>query len=190
MKKLILILFALGMSISLLEAQDQASADSNVINNQKERKEVRKQLNKLKAEANLKRLDTLVNNMNWVIEANTIFNRDNMAFVVNPTLNFVSLRDSTMVIQFGSNSRVGNNGVGGLTLQGRVTQYKVNKSKNIFIKCDMLSSLTGNSDVFINVYPDGRATAKFQDNWGNRYTFDGYLVPAEESRVYQGMTTY
>ena len=86
----------------------------------------------------------------------------------------------------------GSNGVGGITLEGKISRYDLstNKDKSLFLRCSAMTTLVGNSDLFVDIYPNGRTSVKITDNWGNRYSFDGYIVPYQKSRVFKGMTMF
>ncbi len=191
MKKLIFVIALFLFNTCWINAQDETMANPDStgqtsINKHKMKKERNKEI----AIINLNRLDSLAKSKNWVLEANTIYNRLNIGYPVNSTLNFVSLKDSLLTVQFASDQSMGANGIGGLTFEGKLTRYDITKKKDIFIQCSALTSLIGNSDLFIDIYSNGRASVKVSDNWGNRITFDGYIVPYNNSRVFKGMTSY
>ena len=62
----------------------------------------------------------LIEDRDFVLQANRISGRNNMPIVVDRGVNFVKINGDQMVIQFGLNSRLGNNGLGGTTFQGRI----------------------------------------------------------------------
>ncbi len=191
MKKIIFVIVLFLVNVGFINAQDESMANQDsAVQTKVDKHKLKKERNRETAVENLNRLDSLIKSKNWVIEANTIYNRYNMGYPVNSTLNFVSLKDSVLTVQFASDESMGANGLGGITFEGKLMRYDITKNKNIFIHCTALTSLIGSSDIFLNVYSNGRSSAKISDNWGNRYTFDGYIVPYNRSRVYKGMTSY
>ena len=193
MKNVMLIILPLLLFGGIVSAQDEYSSSQNSTTEKQQMREAKKEHNKKVASEKLMHYDSLLQTQSWVVEAHTIYNRYNLAYPVNPNLNFVSLNDSLLTIQLSfSNSMPGSNGVGGITLDGKITRYDItrNKDKSLFIRCSAMTTLVGNSDLFINIYPNGRTSVKITDNWGNRYSFDGYIVPYLQSRAFKGMTTY
>jgi hypothetical protein len=193
MKYLMLLIYPLLLINSPVFAQDESSPARNPNLEKQQQREAKKEHNKKVAMENLVHYDSLLQTKSWVVEANTIYNRYNEAFPVNSSLNFVSLNDSLLTIQLSlSNTMPGSNGVGGLTFDGKLTRYNISSKKNndLFLHCSSMASLVGSSDLFINVYSNGRASVKITDNWGNRYSFEGYIVPYRKSRVFKGMTSF
>lgn len=193
MKNLMLIILSFMLITGSVFAQDENSSGNNPNLEKQQIRKANKEHKRKEAHADLMHYDSLLHTQSWVVEAHTIYNRYNLAYPVNPNLNFVSLNDSLLTIQLSfSNSMPGSNGVGGITLDGKITRYdlSLNKDKNIFLRCSAMTTLVGNSDLFIDIYPNGRTSVKITDNWGNRYSFDGYIVPYQQSRVFKGMTTF
>jgi hypothetical protein len=79
------------------------------------------------------------------------------------------------VLQTASPSSIGFNGLGGITLRGRITQYEydVDDKGPINILADVSLGGAGFATLRINVSADGSATATYTNNWGARVTFAG-----------------
>ena len=134
----------------------------------------------------------ILESKSFALEANTVFSKKGRAFNMNPTLNFISLQNGEGTLQLSFNQIVGWNGVGGITLEGKVRNYSVIKgdeTKMPSVKFDM-NGTTGWSTVYITVNSVGSARATVDGAFGDRITFAGPLVPSSKSSIYKGATTY
>ena len=130
MKKIFLILLSIFLVLFFAFGQDKGSENNENPKEQKKQAELK----------SLQKYDSLSKTRYWVLEAHTIYDRYNKSIPVNSSLNFISMKDSLMTIQLSvSNTVPGNNGIGGITIDGKMTKYEINKSKNIFIHCSMLA---------------------------------------------------
>lgn len=127
----------------------------------------------------------------FVLEADQLRDkRGNMARV-SSMINFIAADSLRGVIQVGSNYYVGLNGVGGITVEGPISNYelKYNEKKGTYNVQYNLQTTSGTYDVRMFVSPEGRADATITSSWPGRLTYLGYLVPPSRSRVYEG-TSY
>lgn len=164
-----------------------------------ERREARKQermeKKRLQAEA-LERgkeiaLD-LAQNRTLVLEADALYdrymNRYNM--VAN---SFIMFDGDRVVIQTASPGYIGYNGLGGITLNGRLTDYEVsegNGDKPVRISAQVSTTALGHGTLNMTISGDGNARATFRDNWGNRVTFSGQVNSLDDSVIYEGMSIF
>ena len=129
----------------------------------------------------------------FVLEANTVYSKKGRSFQMNSTTNFVKLKDGVGVVQLAFNQIVGWNGLGGITLDGKVKNYKINKgdgTKMPSVQFDMNGSL-GWATVRINVSSNGNARATVDAGMsGDRVSFSGILLPSSKSSIYQGSTLF
>lgn len=126
----------------------------------------------------------------WVLEANNIQNsRGRMAFV-NSNVNFVMVDNDEATVQLGSPYRAGYNGLGGITLEGRINSYKMETSKKgeITVRFFVLGSGI-NAEVVVRMFSTANvAEAEIMPNtWGRRITYRGVILPQEESNVFKGI---
>ncbi|MEN8136823.1 MAG: DUF4251 domain-containing protein [Bacteroidota bacterium] len=124
----------------------------------------------------------------FALEANTVYSKKGRSFQVNPTINFVLLKEGKGTLQLGFEQLIGWNGLGGITLEGNVRNYKVidgNENQMPRVKFDMNGSL-GWATVNITVNSSGIARATVDGNFGERITFSGPLKDLSESRIYKG----
>jgi hypothetical protein len=159
----------------------------------KEQKKLQKELkNEQKAEElaqQAKVVATMVDYGRFVLEANQLRDKRGSTVNVSSNINFIAADSLTGVIQVGSHTYIGRNGVGGLTVEGSISDYaftKHEKSGSLTITY-YLRSVVGSYDVRIVVYPDGRADGTVSAaTWGGRISYSGYLVPLGVTRVYKG----
>jgi len=159
----------------------------------KEQKKLQKELKKeQKAEEASKKaavVEAMVYYQRFVLEANTLRDRRGNSINVSSNINFIAADSLTGVIQVGSNTYIGRNGVGGVTVEGSISNYQYTKhersgSYNISY---FLRTPVGSYDVRLTAYSDGRAEAEVNSTtWGDRLRYSGYLVPPGASRVFKG----
>ncbi len=108
---------------------------------------------------------------------------------VTPTINFVLVDSVAGTVQFGSAQDIGYNGVGGLTVDGRITKYEYSvvgkKEDSYSIRLILMSSI-GTYDITLMVNSQGYADASIRGNWSGQLNYHGKLVPLTLSRVYKG----
>lgn len=156
----------------------------------KERKEYREKI----AIAQKERILRTINDRKWVLEANALQVRSGETFQLEPTLNFVGVEDENASIQLGSSFMIGANGVGGITLDGKIRKYDISEGKkptsSVTVSINVVGASIGNVDILLSVSPNGSASATIQDNFGARLTYRGYFKTLAESKIFKGMTTY
>lgn len=165
---------------------------------QSEKKEQRKieraEKKRLKEEArkqNLEQLQALVEDQTYVLESNAIFGRNMNRYEVSPNTNFVKIEGDQLTVQTASNFHFGYNGLGGITINGSIQEYKIysaKKNNSISVLIQFTSPVLGHSSLTLDIQPNGTARAMVRDNWGGRVTFQGQMVDLENSRVFKGMS--
>lgn len=152
-------------------------------------KELRKEQKATEAAKKAEVVTAMVEYQRFVLEANTLRDKRGNSLPVASNLNFISADSLTGVIQVGSNLYIGRNGVGGVTVDGAIADYKYTRhersgSYNITY---FLRTPVGSYDVQLTVYPDSRADATVRSTtWGDQLRYSGFLVPLGISRVYKG----
>jgi len=155
----------------------------------KERKELRSQQLAEQKEA----IVALLNSKAWVIEAHTVFDRYNQSYQLNPTINFVGVNGDEGALQLGFNGLIGWNGVGGVTVDGKVTKYEVKEGKpnsGPTLVLRFQGRAMGSATISVTVNTSGQATARVNGDFGDRITFSGMLKSLEESTVYKGQSLF
>lgn len=188
MKKYFFLVILAAFSINAFSQQPELSKS--------EQRKLQKQLKKeQQAEEAAKKaaiIGLMVEHRQFVLEADRL--RDKMGVTVNVSsmINFLAVDSITGVIQIGSNAYVGLNGVGGITVEGRVTNYKYTfneKSASYNISYNVASA-SGTYDITLSVFSDGRADATVRSNWPGQLNYSGYLVPPSMSKVFKGTPRY
>ena len=128
----------------------------------------------------------------FVLKADQVRSRYGVVYHVNSSINFIAIQGKEAFVQLGSESGIGANGVGGITLKGEVTNYSVEQDKDkgsYFIKI-YTSSTAGSLTIMMQVNNTGEmSTATVTTNWGSRVDFTGTVVPVTGSRVFKGTET-
>lgn len=131
-------------------------------------------------------------NRDFVIEADRINFRGGQFAYVSANTNFISLKGGDATIQLAFNSPyAGPNGIGGITVDGKVSDVKMTTDKRGNITYTMsVNGIAVSAQVMINVWKgDNACYATVIPNFnGNRITFNGYLYPRDESTVFKGRT--
>ncbi|MGZ2372007.1 DUF4251 domain-containing protein [Ancylomarina sp. YFZ004] len=183
MKKFILVLILVSFILGLY-AQEKA-----VNLTRKEKKEIRKQEQKKIDKAMSEAVAISLNKQQWVLEATQLSNRKGYSKFVDNTLNFIAIDGNKAFIQLGSNSRLGPNGVGGISVEAQVSKYELiknDKSGTYFLHIYLASNL-GSFDIQLNSNPNGRiASATIRGNTARKLKYKGQLVPLSASMVFKG----
>jgi Na+-transporting methylmalonyl-CoA/oxaloacetate decarboxylase gamma subunit len=131
----------------------------------------------------------MVHQQQFVLEADYLSDKYGQRVPVTPTINFVLVDSVTGTVQFGSAEAIGYNGVGGVTVDGRITKYEYSvigkKEDSYSIRLVLMSSI-GTYDITLMVNSQGYADASIRGNWSGQLNYHGKLVPLTLSRVYKG----
>ena len=177
MKRLVII-FTLIISASFLFGQEN---DKNATLTKKEKR-------KAELEKNFELTKQMLENKDFVLETNFLQDRYGFRVPVVSMINFVSVDSTQAVIQIGSNSRIGPNGVGGVTAKGDITKWELTenpKNKTFTLRMNVMTSI-GIYDLFFDIGASGQSSALLTGLSAGRLTFDGNLVPHSKSSIYVG----
>ncbi|MCT4590760.1 MAG: DUF4251 domain-containing protein [Carboxylicivirga sp.] len=184
MKRILALSLVLSMTLAVFGQQDEEKKLTR-----KERREIQKQEQKALSEQQAKVLALAIDKKHWVLEANTLSNKRGSTVNVNSTLNFIAVEGEEAFVQLGSNSGMGQNGVGGVSVRGKVTKYEVkkNEKKGTYFITVYVTSALGSFDIRLDSNPDGQiANATVQGNRSSRVQYRGIIVPIPQSSVYKG----
>jgi hypothetical protein len=148
----------------------------------------KKERRKAELQANFQKTSEILATRQFVVEADWLGNGKGDRISVPSNLNFISVDSSNSVIQTGNNSRMGLNGVGGITARGTISGWVLNsfeKRKTSSIKFNVLSP-NGIYTIFIDVDASGYATATLSGNTAGRLLFYGKILPLGQSGAYTG----
>lgn len=189
MKKL---LFAASLLTFLLSGcmQTQTVGRGSDESASKTEKEARKTEEKMQDEILYREARQALENHAFVMEADrVIFKRGRSAFV-SSNMNFISLEDDRATVQVAFNGAFpGPNGLGGITVDGTVSNIKMTQDKKGNISFSMnVSGIGVSAQVFIkltNGTNDAYVTVSPNFN-SNRITLTGKLLPIEKSNIFKG----
>lgn len=126
----------------------------------------------------------------FTLEADRVVFKYGQVAYVNSNTNFVSVNKNDAVVQVAFNVPFsGPNGIGGVTVQGSVSGYKVNTDKNGITTVKMNVIGVGiSAQIWITMYKGTHeASVDILPNFNSRnITLNGVLLPLEKSDVYKG----
>jgi hypothetical protein len=133
-------------------------------------------------------LDSVLQNRSFVLEADWLENQYGNKVPVPSQLNFIMVDSTSAVLQTGSNSYMGSNGVGGATAEGNITGLKIEKNlKNLTFNLRFsISSTIGMYDIFMTIGSDGNARATISALTRGKLIYDGRIETLSNSRVFKG----
>lgn len=178
-------LFAAGMlGIPQMGYSQEFSQDKKLT--KKEKKEARK----AGLYANFKAIDTLLQKRTFVLEAEFLQGRYGQEIPVSANINFIKVQSPGVVLQTGSTSYAGSgaNGVGGVTAEGTINNYKITSDEKRLNHTVFFSTTTqiGTYDILLRISADASATATITGMTRGSLTYRGNLVAPYNSRVFKG----
>lgn len=126
----------------------------------------------------------------FVLEADQVMFRTGQTAFVNSNTNFVLVNEDRGTVQVAFNTVYpGPNGIGGVTVDGSVSDIEMNTDKKGNVYCNFsiqgigisaqiyLSLTTGNNNATVTISPNFN---------NNNMTLSGSLIPLEQSNIYKG----
>ena len=131
-----------------------------------------------------------VRNQDFVLEADQVTFKNGMTTFVNSNTNFISVKGNRAVVQISpSNFASGPNGLGGVTVDGMITDKQIMKDKKgrITYTINVMGvGINAQVDVFM-VPGTNRASATIYPNFNsNTVWVQGDIVPYSSSNVFEG----
>lgn len=131
-------------------------------------------------------------NQDFVLEADNVTFKNGSTVFVNSSTNFISVKGNRAVVQISpSNFSSGPNGVGGITVDGMISDQQITRGKNGRITYSMnVMGIGINAQVEIYMFPgSNNASATVYPNFNsNTVWMSGKIVPYENSTVFEGMS--
>lgn len=198
MKRVILILMLASVAWVSGSAQDKMTRQERI----DQWKEYMREFNgeTKKTEQKYAVADTLVwlqalqalKDSSFVLEADAVTFKYGTRVQVNSTTNFISFRDGEAVVQISpSYSYAGPNGVGGITVDGMVSNVQITHDRKGRLFYTMNVQGKGiSASVTISMAPgSNRAYAEVSPNFNsNTVRLEGYLVPYKFSNTIEGIS--
>ena len=205
MRKIILTLMVLGAGLSAI-AQNTYGLDDSTARATKRQKamsswhqdmaefrarsESDRQLNALADSLAYIQGKAALKNQDFVLEATSVTFKNGTTAFVNSSTNFISLKGNKAVVQVSPSSFAsGPNGVGGVTVEGNVTDLQIRTDKKGRTTLSMnVMGIGINAQVEVYMYPGtNRANATVYPNFNsNTVWLQGTIVPYENSNVFEG----
>ena len=136
-----------------------------------------------------------IRNGSWALEASNVTFNNGATNFVTPSTNYVSINNGTGTIQtaFDNTNVYSPNGLGGITLQGNITDEELNVDQDGNIHYDYI--IQGNNvSATINVVitaNSNQATANINPNFSSRsMMMSGYIYPYDQAGVFEGTPDY
>ena len=205
MRKIILTLMVLGAGLSAIAQNTYGLDDSNARATRRQtsmsswhkdmaefraRSESDRQLNALADSLAYVQGRAALRNQDFVLEAKSVTFKNGATAFVNSTTNFISLKGNKAVVQVSPSSFAsGPNGVGGVTVEGNVTDLRIMTDQKGRTTLSMnVMGIGINAQVEVYMYPGtNRASATVYPNFNsNTVWLQGDIVPYENSNVFEG----
>ncbi len=155
-----------------------------------EKKAAKAEKKELQEKADAERAIVIKNSIDakqFVLEALFLSDKRGERVVVDPIFNFIGLDGDKAAFQFSNGTTVGYNGVGGVTVEGNVTNYEVSVNKKGVYSIDFrISASFGSIFVSMNVFPTGQTEATISGSDSSKLKYSGNLLPLAESRIFKG----
>ncbi len=126
----------------------------------------------------------------FVLEANQVIFRNGQNSFVTSNTNFVLVNGQKGTVQIAFNTPYpGPNGIGGVTVDGTVSDMQMNMDKRGNVNCSFsIQGIGISAQIFINLTEgNNNATVTVNPNFNsNTLTLSGNLVPLDQSDVFKG----
>ena len=138
---------------------------------------------------------TAIKNGSWALEASNVTFNNGVTRFVTPSTNFISVNNGNAVVQtaFDNTNIYSPNGLGGITLEGRLTDesMKVDKHGNIYYSYSIVGAQISATVTVVITAGSNQATATIDPNFNpTQMTFSGYIYPYVNSGIIEGSSGY
>ena len=189
MKTYIMLILA-GMSALSAFAQEEGSVDSKTTKDLSRQQRIEQR--RIDEEAAAKLVHQMVQQRQFVLEANMVGNQTGNRIMVNSRINFIAVDSTHITIQLASVSGIGGyNGMGGITAEGTISRFdiqKTGKTKNGYAIRLYTMTRIGSYDIFFTISPSGYADARISGTTRGKTNYYGKLVPLKQSKIYKAMS--
>jgi len=133
-------------------------------------------------------IDSMLLNKRFILEADYLENQYGNRSPVMSNVNFILVDSLRAVLQTGSNSLYGSNGLGGATAEGTVSGLKITKNlKNLsFSLWFTITSQIGIYDVSMTINADTHARATISGLTAGKLIYVGRVVEINNSGIFKG----
>lgn len=126
----------------------------------------------------------------FVLEANSVMFRNGQTAFVNSSTNFVLVNQGRGTVQVAFNTAYpGPNGIGGVTVDGSVTDIEMTTDKHGNVYCNFgIMGIGISAQIFISLTSGGNsATVNVSPNFNSQtLSLSGNLIPLQQSNIFKG----
>ncbi|GMT46186.1 MAG: hypothetical protein IEMM0006_2018 [bacterium] len=194
MKKFI---YFLGLVFALtLFTANSGMAQSKQLTKSEQRKlekQKKKEERKKKSLASRQYYTKLIKSRRFVFQATRLYDSYGRYYSVTPDINFVAIKDNKIILQFGFQGIQGWNGVGGITAEGFLKNYRFYPGKNnkqaMTVTAQIQPKFGGASPYFtMSISNDGSADIQVTLDNGGLLRMGGQIYTPSQASVYKGLT--
>ena len=131
---------------------------------------------------------------NWVMEADNVVFRNGMLRYVSSNTNYVAVQNGKGTVQTAFNNFIYSpNGLGGVTVQGNVSDQQISRDKhgNAFMNFSIFGGAISATLNLTLTVGTNEASIYISPNFnGNTLTMNGTLVPYDEATVFEGISSW
>lgn len=145
---------------------------------------------KAEQKAEIDKLYKLVENKSFVIDADFLYDKYSRQYLA-ASHNFVAVQGDQIVLQTATPAGFGYNGIGGVTIVGKIHNYEYKKDKkgeSILVTAQITTNYASSGTVFFRINGRDAASARVYGPWGRGMEFSGSIEVPERSFRYQGQT--
>jgi Domain of unknown function (DUF4251) len=180
MKKIIIIVL---ISFLYLNVSGQNNENKKLTRTEK------KEIKRIENEKLMKRIDSLIEIRQFVLEADYINTKQGRRFEISSSINFIEINKEIATFQFGSEPLIGINNLGGGTVKGDITKFDVqkNEKKGFYYIRLSISSFSGTYNIGLKIYSANSASAVVSSSLLNRrLEYFGRIVSFSDSNIIKG----
>jgi len=188
MKTILLAFLSLTISTTIL-------AQSPTLTKKEQKKILKEERAKQKAlelEQSAKLVEHMISRRRFVLEANMLFDKYGNSNSVQSSINFIAIDSLSGVIQIGNPMYIGSNGLGGITITGKVRNYKweKNEKRGNYTVFFNISSTMGTYDVNMSIGGSAHADATVRGTFSGSIRYSGNLVHPAKSSIFKGNSRF
>ena len=148
----------------------------------------KKEFRKAQLMANFNALDSVLNSRRFVLVADFLQNRYGDRISVVQTINFIKVNETIGTLQTGSATYIGYNGIGGVTAEGTIGDFKMTKNfkSHSYTVRFSISTQIGHYDVLMTVNAANNASATISGTTPGKLTWQGHIESLDYSKIYKG----
>ncbi len=181
------------VSMLCLVSFGQVSAQTDSVQLKKEKRLEKRAVNDENRKKSLAASLKMVSSREFVITVNRMYDRHNNFFLLDPVVNFLRVDKEEATIQLSLIGLAGWNGVGGITLKGKLDNYKVFEPTErgvINVNMQIRTASAGFPAAYISIYSDGMARMELTNNSGDSFYVLGRIFDPNEIFTIQGSPSY